>query len=279
MLRSPIRSIASINLRAALVPRAVAPAARTLAANILPSTRIINPNIGFIRAFGVSAHRLGEGLTVDQDLVHKLSEELQFEKDNDAEASTPQFITEFLQNNSFKIEDHPGVAEVTLARTFGNEKIRVAFSVDINQSEGFEDLFEEDDVDSTEEPTVDEDESDEESSFPVHATVTIEKGGKGAISINITSQDGAFMINNVLFYKDGKFATDKSSEAETKRQSLYLGPEFSQLDESLQVLLERYLEERGINTALALFIPYYSEYKEQKEYIRWLSNIKDFVEA
>jgi complement component 1 Q subcomponent-binding protein len=211
--------------------------------------------------------------------VHKISEEIQFEIENNAEESTPQFITEFLQNNSFKIEDHPGVAEVVLTRTFGNEKIRVAFSVDISQSESFEDPFEEEDAENAEEPATDEDEADEESSYPVHAVVIIEKSGKGALSIDITSQDGAFMINNVLFYKDGKLATDKSSEADTKRQSLYLGPEFSQLDENLQVQLERYLEERGINTALALFIPYYSEYKEQKEYTRWLSNVKNFVEA
>jgi complement component 1 Q subcomponent-binding protein len=37
------------------------------------------------------------------------------------------------------------------------------------------------------------------------------------------------------------------------------------------------LEERGINTAIAMFIPMYVEYKEQKEYISWLKNVKRFV--
>jgi complement component 1 Q subcomponent-binding protein len=55
------------------------------------------------------------------------------------------------------------------------------------------------------------------------------------------------------------------------------GPPFNNLDEDLQILLEKYLEERGINTRLALFIPDYIDHKEQKEYIKWLNNIKNFV--
>jgi len=248
MLRSSIRSIASINLRATLAPRAVPPVARMLTSRLQPSTRIANPNVlGAIRTFGISVHRLGEGL-VDKDLTQKLSEEINLEDENNTE-QTPQFITEFLQNNSFKIEDHPGISEVTLTRTFGNEKIRVVFSVEINQPEGFDEQLEEE-AENSEESSPQEEFELEDESFPVHATVTIEKNGKGAILIDITSQDGAFMINNVVFYKDAKLATDKSSEADAKRQSLYLGPEFSQLDENLQVQFEKYLEERGINTHL-----------------------------
>jgi hypothetical protein len=38
------------------------------------------------------------------------------------------------------------------------------------------------------------------------------------------------------------------------------------------MLLERFLEERGINTQMALFIPEYIDLKEQKEYIGWLNS-------
>ncbi|RCH81031.1 hypothetical protein CU097_000071, partial [Rhizopus azygosporus] len=41
----------------------------------------------------------------------------------------------------------------------------------------------------------------------------------------------------------------------------------------------RYLEERGINSALANFLPDYIEYKEQKEYIQWLDNMKNTLIA
>ena len=59
--------------------------------------------------------------------------------------------------------------------------------------------------------------------------------------------------------------------------NLQQGPPFSNLDEDLQILLEKYLEERGINTRLALFIPDYIDHKEQKEYIKWLNSVKNFV--
>ena len=37
-------------------------------------------------------------------------------------------------------------------------------------------------------------------------------------------------------------------------------------------MLERYLDERGINTELALWVPEYIDFKEQREYIDWLSS-------
>lgn len=40
--------------------------------------------------------------------------------------------------------------------------------------------------------------------------------------------------------------------------------QFETLDEGVQNQFEHYLEERGISTDLALFIPNFAEYKEQK---------------
>ena len=68
----------------------------------------------------------------------------------------------------------------------------------------------------------------------------------------------------------------------------------SALDESVQAQFESYLEERGIATDLALFIPNFAEFKEQRgtydehilsiahtsiEYCSWLENVKKFVDA
>ena len=61
-------------------------------------------------------------------------------------------------------------------------------------------------------------------------------------------------------------------------ESLYTGPPFQQLDEDVQGLLEQYLDVRGINAALAQFIPDYIDVKEQKEYLGWLGRVKQFVE-
>jgi complement component 1 Q subcomponent-binding protein len=124
-------------------------------------------------------------------------------------------------------------------------------------------------------------ESDEEQdqSFPARLNIVIEKPGKGAMAVESMVQDGMVIIDNVYYYADASHATAKSAEKAHERQDLYAGPPFGNLDEDLQVLLERYLEERGINTAMAIFVPDYIDMKEQKEYVRWLGNVKGFVEA
>lgn len=119
----------------------------------------------------------------------------------------------------------------------------------------------------------------EDQSFPARVNVIIEKAGKGAMAIETVAQDGMIVIDNVYHYTDAKLAHAKSADLEHKRQEMYVGPPFGNLDEDLQVLLERYLDERGINTTLALFVPDYIDMKEQKEYLRWLENVKGFIEA
>jgi complement component 1 Q subcomponent-binding protein len=56
------------------------------------------------------------------------------------------------------------------------------------------------------------------------------------------------------------------------RQHVYAGPPFGNLDSDLQAMLERYLDERGINAQLATFVPDYIDYKEQREYVQWLES-------
>ena len=86
-------------------------------------------------------------------------------------------------------------------------------------------------------------------------------------------------IESVMFYKDNKLAGEQSAEADWQRRGLYIGPQFAELDENLQSLFARYLEERGVNAGLAAFLPDYEEYKEQKEYIYWLDSMKTFISA
>jgi len=257
----------------ALSSRAI-PGVSLSVTRVLPRTSLLtNRSINLARPFSIGSRPCFSSGNIDTELVHKLDEEILYEKSND-EPEQPSFIQEFLEANSFKLEDKPGMDEVTLTRTFGNEKIRVLFAIsDINNAA--EDDFADvpaDDVESDEEDVA-------PVSFPVRASVTIEKDGKGAVTIDTVAQDGAIVIESVLYYKDGKLATEQSAEADWQRRGLYIGPQFSELDEGVQALFERYLEERGINTALANFLPDYVEYKEQKEYLQWLQNVKSFVAA
>jgi complement component 1 Q subcomponent-binding protein len=133
---------------------------------------------------------------------------------------------------------------------------------------------------SPEEQAEEDGEAEEQDpSFPARLSIIIEKANKGALAVESVVQDGMVVIDNVYYYTDASHAHAKTAEKVHERQDLYVGPPFSNLDEDLQVLLERYLEERGINTALAVFVPDYIDMKEQKEYLRWLENVKGFVEA
>lgn len=118
----------------------------------------------------------------------------------------------------------------------------------------------------------DEDDDDEqEPSFPARVNVTITKPNRGALQIETVAQDGMVVIDNVYYHAEADTESD-SAEKTFKQKQIYAGPPFGNLDEDLQVLLERYLDERGINTALALFVPDYIDWKEQKEYIDWLNS-------
>ena len=95
-------------------------------------------------------------------------------------------------------------------------------------------------------------------------------------------QEGLFVIENISFYADAKLGTEMTAEADWKRRGLYIGPQvrfkifvtpftilmrciqFETLDVGVQEEFIRYLQERGINDDLALFIPELTEYKEQK---------------
>jgi complement component 1 Q subcomponent-binding protein len=108
--------------------------------------------------------------------------------------------------------------------------------------------------------------------FPARASINIERPGKGALAIEATAQDGDFVIEDMFYFPKADLADPKTAEKDWERRALYTGPPFNNLDEDLQILLEKYLEERGINTRLALFIPDYIDHKEQKEYVRWLDS-------
>lgn len=108
--------------------------------------------------------------------------------------------------------------------------------------------------------------------FPATVRVHVTRKGKGALTISCIADGGEIVIEEVSAYTKPELADAKSAENEFAGRNLYTGPPFSQLDDSLQELFETYLDERGINTAMALFIPDYIDMKEQKEYVRWLGS-------
>jgi complement component 1 Q subcomponent-binding protein len=133
--------------------------------------------------------------------------------------------------------------------------------------------------------------------FPIRTSISITKPNGGSLTVEALAQDGIFSIETVSFYKDAKLASELTAEADYKRRGTYIGPEFEHLDVTVQEGFEAYLAERGIDESLALFIPDYAEWKEQKvyitlivgryntyalffqDYVSWLNNVKSFVSA
>ncbi|KAI8976534.1 mitochondrial glycoprotein [Pilobolus umbonatus] len=230
---------------------------RTLRTRIpVVRTYRITPTV--YRPFSLSFPRYEKG-EVDSDLLHQIEEEIELETEDQ---KTPSFIQDFLSQSPFKLDDQLGYDEVSLSRTFANEKIKVSFSIsDIKQLE--------------------EERIKRESSFPVRATISIRKEGKGTLVLELTALDGSLDIHTVRYFREGEIDPEQitSQNIREKRQDLYMGPDYDSLDEDFQTTFIAYLEERGIDTALASFLPDYIDYKERKEYVNWLRQLDGFVSA
>ena len=140
--------------------------------------------------------------------------------------------------------------------------IRVSFSI----------AYPEDDEDDED----DEDYNEYEPSNPIPVNVVITKPGKGALLIKTVAED-EITIEQVYYYSDVSYALDKITQ--TARQEMYAGPSFGNFDEGLQLLFDKYLDERGIKNNLAIFVAAYIEIKREREYVTWLAWVKNFVGA
>eukprot|EP00415_Alexandrium_ostenfeldii_P000749 UN0749 len=70
-----------------------------------------------------------------------------------------------------------------------------------------------------------------------------------------------------------------SSQAEKDSATSYNGPEFEDLDDKVQEAFDEYLAELGMSSEVCDFIDAMALDKEQREYARWLSTAKKFVES
>jgi len=265
---SALRSLRQLSSRV-LVSRPVASAARSR----LPLLTARTSSLPVSRAFSASAKTLKSGSS-DASISAKLQEELQYEREAGFEDNTvPAFLEEFQKQGVWGIEDAAGNDEVALTRQFGNETLRLMFSIADIQNE-------EPDYEEPEAENENEEGSDETPQLPpIRASLSLTKSSaNGALNVDMLCQEGHFIVDNVSFYPDSRIGTELSPEADWKRRGLYIGPQFDTLDVGVQEEFEQFLQERGVNEQLASFIPLYAEHKEQREYVKWLSNVKEFID-
>ncbi|KAG0347215.1 hypothetical protein BG004_008193 [Podila humilis] len=273
-LRTLARAMPSLAMRSIAVPKT------------MPSPAMIARvgSVHSLRAFSNSPLAWNK---VDKELIAKIENEIKHEEEQGSE--TPDYITSYLKSSPFEITDKTGSDEVTLTRKFGNEEIKIVFSVsDINSGDEEDELDLEDDMEdgqANQQQNLsasddDEDGDDMDSlTFPVRCLITISKPGAGSISIDTIAQDGSFIVESISNIKDSILANASTAEADWEKRGLYSGPPFAELDEELQVAIEKYLEERQIDSDLANFVPNYVFHKDQVEYTHWLKDLKGFVAA
>ncbi|CDY38743.1 BnaC03g15060D [Brassica napus] len=58
----------------------------------------------------------------------------------------------------------------------------------------------------------------------------------------------------------------------------YQGPDIDDLDENLQKAFNKFLEIRGINPTITDFLADYLANKDKREHLRWLKDVKSFVD-
>jgi complement component 1 Q subcomponent-binding protein len=212
-----------------------------LARQALPIRQL---HVGYRAALFSSSSGLHKAGNVDKELSSKVSSELKMEKEMREGFEVPDSVEDFLKNGTFAVKDITGQSEVELTREFGNEKIKVLFSVaDIDE---FPDRFDTDALEDDEETAIGEDgqnaaadrELDEDSldgpeghGSPLRCSITIEKPKSGALTFDTIAEDGVFIIDNVHYYSSSEVANALTAESDWQRRGMYMGPNFSQLDE------------------------------------------------
>eukprot|EP00890_Picochlorum_soloecismus_P002961 jgi/Picsp_1/3666/NSC_06503-R1_protein len=155
----------------------------------------------------------------------------------------------------FTLTESKGDTLMTLTRSYGTETLSVDVMVnDQPDEEPFENEEGEMDVDVS-----------------VEFVVTCSKG-KGQDLVFECKSDGSYLdIIHVALEEEG--------DDEDIDDAFYTGPDFEELDESLQDSFLSFLEERGITAELGEWLMHLVHDKEQREYMYWLEKVKHFVSS
>ena len=108
--------------------------------------------------------------------------------------------------------------------------------------------------------------------FTIYIT---DASGKKGLVVEATSIDTEINYNAVMVSED--VAQQKALHRFERQMKGYAGPDFSTLDERIQTSVAEYLEGFGVNEHLCAFVEVMSLDKDQRLYMNWLSNLKDFV--
>ncbi|KAJ2707321.1 Mitochondrial acidic protein mam33 [Coemansia sp. IMI 203386] len=234
-----------------------------------------------IRSLSTSMPMRGNG-SVDSDLSHTLSEEIDYEAKQAAEEGEPEFIQAFANKTGFKIKTSPGQSRVVMTKQFGSETITVSFDVSeiLNVDDPIADISvyrENEEGDAVKEAERKAEDAPED--FPIYFTATFAKPGAPVLHMELECEEGEIGVAHMKFLKDEEAAVSETVEKDWARKQVYCGPIYGQLSDDLKENIDEFLAERNVDTALTLFMQDYIEFKEQGEYLSWLKSFKKFIDA
>ncbi|KAJ6823074.1 uncharacterized protein M6B38_340825 [Iris pallida] len=191
----------------------------------------------------------------DEVLKRVLEAEIECQENQIVHGQVAEIPKEF----PFDIIDNPGDRTIILKREFSGEKIHVTVLMnDVNEVEN-----DEDEVEKNEDGG-----EDDEEPITFSLVVNIDKGHGSTAEFSCDLSSSELIIERIGIKRCG----------ENDDETAYDGPEFTDLDESLQNALYRYLKARGIKASLFDPLFAYMINKDDREYLLWLKNMKEFVE-
>ena len=194
-----------------------------------------------------------------QKLTKSLDSEIKYENENYAQLED---IETFLSESGFQFKEEENGLNMVLSKDVGDKMVEVHFEArqplpnDMPEQDGEEE----------------EGPSENYCDFTVFIT---EGNGKNGMVVEATSMDTEIAFNTVLVSDQmGKVKAMPKFERSIQE---YNGPDFTNLDERIQTSLTEYLEGFGINEHLAAFVECMSLDKDQRLYMKWLTDVKEFV--
>jgi complement component 1 Q subcomponent-binding protein len=170
--------------------------------------------------------------------------------------------------SAFKIKEAPGVMEVLMQGTIGDDSIKIKFNAQDTVELEDEDTYDDDDEEESDDQEEEDDDEEEEDELPgVRFTADVTRDNKGLQFDCVASSN--LTVERVRYLSD--FAKDDEDE------TLYFGPNFIDLELDVQDKFYAYLAERKIDDELAQFITQFADLKEQREYLAFLEDAEGFV--
>ncbi|KAK3198314.1 hypothetical protein Dsin_021729 [Dipteronia sinensis] len=160
--------------------------------------------------------------------------------------------------NSFAVEDRAGELWMIMVGKFGDSE---DIKIEATMFDGCVSV-----------PRVGDDATGEDLRLHISVIVDISKtDGSKTVEFVCSAWPNTLEIHKV-------YAFSSSSSRDNKLVRPYIGPHFGKLSGELRRTLGQFLEARGVNDELSVFLHEYMIKKDRIELIRWLRNPKSFVE-